>query len=67
MGLLVKLQPKVARARLRSLLEEVGGSAPAAAKRYGVVRRTFDRWLAELGLQETAARFRERLASKETP
>lgn len=62
MGVRVKLRPAEARGELRSLLERVGGDVVAGAREFGVTRRTFDRWLAALGLQETAAAFRAKVS-----
>jgi hypothetical protein len=50
LGMLVRIRPAEATARILPALEQARGSVPVAAKRLKVCRGTLDRWVVRLNL-----------------
>jgi transposase-like protein len=58
LGLLLRLDIDQAKKRLVAAYLEAGCNGERAAEDLGVTRRTFSRWVIEMGLQDRFARMR---------
>lgn len=59
MGTMVKLDPEQAKSQILHRAKEFDGNAVACAEAYGVSPRTFNRWMATLGINDDLAVMRE--------
>lgn len=60
MAALIVVDPERAAREILAAFKSCGASAEDAAKRYGVTRRQFDRWVKRLGIEAQIAELRDK-------